>query len=520
MGDFLDDFPLIKQLEEKKDKIKQQGGPKRIEDQHTKGKLTARERIDILLDAGSFTEHGQFVKTRCTSYGLDKMDIPAEGVVSGVGKINGRSVALFAQDFTVIGGTLGEMHSLKIIKMMDLAARAGIPLIGILDSGGARIQEGIDSLDGYARIFFRNTRYSGVIPQISAVLGPTAGGAVYSPAITDFIIMTQKTGTMYITGPAVVKEVLSEEVTHEQLGGGLIHNQKSGVAQFLAPDDRMALELTRKLLSFFPSNYLEQPPILQTEDPIDREDTTLRQVIPSERKKPYDVKEIIKRVVDDGDFLEVHELYAPNIVVGFAHMGGFSVGIIANQASYLAGVLDINASDKASRFIRFCDCFNIPLLTLTDVPGYMPGTQQEYGGIIRHGAKLLYVYSEATVPKVTLILRKAYGGAYIGMCSKYLGADVVYAYPTAEVAVMGGEGAADIIFRKEIKEAADPEAVKKEKVAEYEAQFLNPYRAAERGSVDEIIDPKDTRIKIIQALQFLSNKREDYPAKKHGNIPL
>jgi len=511
---------LLDELERKKESIRQQGGPQRIEAQHSKGKLTARERISLLVDEGSFVEYDQFVKTRSTNYGLDKMDIPADGVVTGVATINGREVALCAQDFTTLGGSLGEMHALKIVKMMDLAAKIGVPFVALLDSGGARIQEGVDSLDGYGRIFFRNTRYSGVIPQISVILGPTAGGAVYSPGITDFIIMTAKSATMYITGPAVVKEVLSEELTHEQLGGGLIHGQKSGVCHFLANDDKEALALVRKLLSFFPSNHLQKPPMRDTNDPIDREDPSLCEVIPSNPRQAYDVKEIIDRIVDDGDFLEVHQLYAPNIVVGFAHIGGYCVGIIANQPNRLAGVLDINASDKAARFVRFCDCFNIPLLTLTDVPGYMPGTQQEHGGIIRHGAKLLYAYSEATVPKITLILRKAYGGAYIGMCSKYLGADVVYAYPSAEIAVMGAEGAADILFGKEIKNAPDPEALRKEKIAEFETQFLNPYRAAERGSVDDIINPKDTRLKIAQALRLLATKREEYPVKKHGNIPL
>lgn len=510
---------LIEELKEKQDKIKLQGGLKRIETQHGKGKLTARERIDLLVDAGSFIEYDQFVKTRSTYYQLDKMDIPADGVVTGVARINDREVALCAQDFTVMGGSLGEMHALKIVKMMDLAAKMGIPLVSILDSGGARIQEGVDSLDGYGRIFFRNTRYSGVIPQISVILGPTAGGAVYSPAITDFIIMSENS-TMYITGPAVVKEVLAEEVSHEQLGGGMTHNKRSGVAHFLVSDDKEALEVASKLLSFFPSNNLQKPPLQKTDDPIDRKVPSLRDVIPSDAKASYDMKDIITDIVDDEEFMEVHEYYALNIIVGFAHIGGYCVGIIANQTKFLAGVLDINASDKAARFIRFCDCFNIPVLTLVDVPGYMPGTLQEHGGIIRHGAKLLFAYSEATVPKVTLILRKAYGGAYIGMCSKYLGADIVLAYPSAEVAVMGAEGAAEIIFSKEIKSAEDPIKMKGGKVDEYKLRFLNPYRAAERGSIDVIIDPEDTRFMIARSLQFLASKEEEYPEKKHGNIPL
>jgi acetyl-CoA carboxylase carboxyltransferase component len=508
------------ELEAKRAAVRKLGGEQRIEAQHAKGKLTARERIDLLVDKGSFVEYDEFMKTRSVYYGLDKMELPADGVVTGVGHIAGRKVAVYSQDFTVLGGSLGETHALKIARMQDLALQAGIPCIAMLDSGGARIQEGIDSLDGYGRIFFRNSRSSGVIPQISIILGPTAGGAVYSPAITDFIIMTRKSSTMYITGPAVVKDVLSEEVTHEQLGGGLVHNQRSGVAHFLAADDQAAIATAQELLSFIPQNYREEALPGLTEDPVDREDVSLRDVIPSDANKPYDVKDVIARIVDDGHFFEVHRLYAPNMVVGFARIGGRSIGIIANQAKFMAGVLDINASDKASRFIRFCDCFNIPLLTLVDVPGYMPGTAQEHGGIIRHGAKLLYVYSEATVPKVTLILRKAYGGAYVGMCSKYLGADMVLAYPSAEIAVMGASGAAEIVFAREIKSADDPDALRAQRIQEYEEQFSNPYRAAERGSVDDVIDPKDTRSKLARAFDVLETKREPYPDKKHGNIPL
>jgi acetyl-CoA carboxylase carboxyltransferase component len=505
-------------MEQRRASILKHGGDDKVAAQHEKEKKTARERIDLLLDEGSFVEYGAFVKTRSTYYGLDKMNLPTDGVVTGIGTVNGRKVAVYAQDFTILGGSLGEAHALKIVKMQDLALQSGIPCIAMLDSGGARIQEGIDSLDGYGRIFFRNSRSSGAIPQISLILGPTAGGAVYSPAITDFIIMTRKTSTMYITGPAVVKDVLSEEVTHEQLGGGLVHNQRSGVAHFLAGDDEDAIAIARELLSYMPQNFREQPPIGPTQEIT--EDLSLRDVIPSGANKPYDVKDIIAKIADDNHFLEVHRLFAPNIVVGFARIGGRPVGIIANQAKFMAGVLDINASDKASRFIRFCDCFNIPLLTLVDVPGYMPGTAQEHGGIIRHGAKLLYVYSEATVPKVTLILRKAYGGAYLGMCSKYLGADMVLAYPSAEIAVMGASGAAEIIFAREIKNAANPQEMRAQRIKEYEDQFSNPYRAAERGSVDDIIDPKDTRRKLAQAFDALETKRETSPDKRHGNIPL
>lgn len=505
-------------LEAKRASILKHGGDDKVAAQHAKEKKTARERIDLLLDEGSFVEYGAFVKTRSTYYGLDKLDLPTDGVVTGIGTVNGRKIAVYAQDFTILGGSLGEAHALKIVKMQDLALQSGIPCVAMLDSGGARIQEGIDSLDGYGRIFFRNSRSSGVIPQISLILGPTAGGAVYSPAITDFIIMTRKTSTMYITGPAVVKDVLSEEVTHEQLGGGLVHNQRSGVAHFLASDDEDAIATARELLSYMPQNFREQPPMGPAQDIAD--DLSFRDVIPSGANKPYDVKDIITRIADDNHFLEVQRLFAPNIVVGFARIAGRPVGIIANQAKFMAGVLDINASDKASRFIRFCDCFNIPLLTLVDVPGYMPGTAQEHGGIIRHGAKLLYVYSEATVPKVTLILRKAYGGAYLGMCSKYLGADMVLAYPSAEIAVMGASGAAEIIFAREIKNSEDPQAMRATRIKEYEDQFSNPYRAAERGSVDDIIDPKDTRRKLAQAFAVLETKRESFPEKRHGNIPL
>ncbi len=520
MEETADTRTKLQQLEERRASILGHGGEDKVAGQHAKNKKTARERISLLIDEGSFVEYGAFVKNRSTYYGLDKMDLPTDGVVTGIGTVNGRHVAVYAQDFTILGGSLGEAHALKIVKMQDLALQSGIPCVAMLDSGGARIQEGIDSLDGYGRIFFRNSRSSGVIPQLSLILGPTAGGAVYSPALTDYVIMTRKTSTMYITGPAVVKDVLSEEVTHEQLGGGLVHNQRSGVAHFLANDDEEAIATARQLLSYVPQNFRELAPKEQCSDPVDREELSLRDMVPADTNKPYDMKDIITKIVDGGQFLEVHRLFAPNIVVGFARIGGRAVGIIANQAKFMAGVLDSNASDKASRFIRFCDCFNIPLLTLVDVPGYMPGTAQEHGGIIRHGAKLLYAYSEATVPKVTLILRKAYGGAYLGMCSKYLGADVVLAYPTAEIAVMGASGAAEVIFAREIKNADNPEEVRAKRIQEYKDQFSNPYRAAERGSVDDIIDPKDTRWRLSQAFDALETKREVYPEKKHGNIPL
>jgi len=510
---------LIINLEEKKELLKKGGGEKAIEKQHSKGKLTARERIELLVDPGSFQEFDLFVRTRSTYFGLDKKSIPADGIVTGTGYVNGRRVALFVQDFTVIGGSLGEMHALKMAKMQDLAMKLGIPIIGMNDSGGARIQEGIDSLYGYGEVFIRNTKASGVIPQITIIMGPTAGGAVYSPSIMDFVIMTEKS-TMYITGPDVVKAVTGEQVTHQQLGGGVAHNEKSGVAHFLAKDDKDAIEMLKKLLSFLPDNYLQEPEVIETDDPVEREELDLRNIVPLDPSKSYDVRDVIKKVVDDGDFLEVHSLYAKNAVVGFARIGGRVVGVVANQTRFIAGVLDINASDKIARFVRFCDAFNIPLVTFVDTPGYLPGTNQEHGGVIRHGAKVLYAYSEATVSKITVILRKAYGGAYIAMCSRHLGADVVFAYPQAEIAVMGAAGAANIVFRKDIKNAENPEALRQEKIKEYREQFANPYKAAERGYVDDIIDPKDTRIVIAKALEFLQTKSEDPVQKKHGNIPL
>ncbi|MDI6860605.1 MAG: carboxyl transferase domain-containing protein [Caldisericia bacterium] len=510
---------LLNELNEKKKKIQESGGEEAIKKQHEKGSLTAWERIEYLVDEGSFVEFDQFVKTRSTYFGLDKIFAPRDGVITGIATINGRRVALYAQDFTVLGGSLGEMHALKIVKMQDLAMKLGIPIIGLNDSGGARIQEGVDSLFGYGEIFYRNTKASGVIPQIAVNMGPTAGGAVYSPAIMDFVIMTEK-AFMYITGPNVVKAVTGEEITHEGLGGGLVHNQKSGVAHFLASDDKEALDILKKLLSYIPDNYLQDPPYVETNDPIDRKDISLRDVVPTDPTKSYDVLDIILKVVDNGEFLEVQKYFAPNIVVGFARIGGQSVGIVANQAKYLAGVLDINSSDKAARFVRFCDAFNIPIVTFSDCPGYLPGVAQEHGGVIRHGAKLLFAYSEATVPKVTIILRKAYGGAYIAMSSRHLGADVVYAYPTAEIAVMGAEGAAEIIFRKEIQSAENKEEMRKLKIKEFRDMFANPYRAAERGYIDDVIDPAETREKIAKALIFLKTKSQEIPNKKHGNIPL
>ncbi len=510
---------LIYELIAKRKSLSQEEDKSVKEKQHAKGKLTARERIDLLLDQGSFQEFDMFVRTRSTYYGLDKKFIPCDGIVTGVGTISGRRVALYSQDFTAIGGSLGEMHALKIVKMQELALKLGIPFIGINDSGGARIQEGVDSLRGYGEIFIRNVKASGVIPQISLQLGPTAGGAVYSPSIMDFIIMTEK-ATMYITGPNVVQAVTGEKVSHEELGGGIIHNEKSGVAHFLAKNDEEAINLAKKLLSFMPDNNLQETEIIETDDPIERETVSLRNLIPTDPTKPYDVKDLIKEVVDNKDFFEIQEGFAKNSVIGFGRINGRSVGIVANQAAYLAGVLDINSGDKIARFVRFCDAFNIPLVSFVDTPGFMPGTLQEHGGVIRHGAKILYAYSEATVPKITLILRKAYGGAYIAMCSRHLGADAVFAYPQAEIAVMGAEGAANIIFAKDIETAENPEEVRTQKINEYREQFANPYKAAERGYVDDVIDPKNTREVIARTLEFLRSKSEETPQKKHGNIPL
>ncbi len=494
------------------------GGEEKIKKQHEAGKLTARERIDLLLDEGTFIEIDDHVKHRSTYFGLDKKVFPADGVVTGLGKINGRNVAIFSQDFTVQGGSLGEMHAKKIAKIQDMAMKLGIPIIGINDSGGARIQEGVDSLYGYGEIFYRNTMASGVIPQITVIAGPCAGGAVYSPAITDFVLMVDKTSKMFITGPEVIKAVTGENVTQEALGGALVHNSKSGVAHFMAKDEKEMVEMVKKLLSYLPSNNMEEPPL---SEPVELQaDPSLNTIVPEDAHKPYDMLEVIRRVVDPNSFFEVHSKFARSMIVGFARINGRSVGIVANQPKVLAGVLDIDSSDKAARFIRFLDSFNIPIITFVDTPGFLPGTSQEYGGIIRHGAKLLYAYSEASVPKITVITHKAYGGAYIAMGSKHLGADLVLAWPSAEVAVMGAEGAANIIFRKEIKASKEPEKTRKEKIKEYSDAFSNPYVAASRGYVDTVILPSETRKYLVKGLETLATKAESKPSKKHGNIPL
>jgi methylmalonyl-CoA decarboxylase alpha subunit len=514
-------MPLDKKelLLQKKEKIALGGGAKRIEKQHAKGKLTARERLAHLFDSGTFVETDAFIKCRCTNFGMDKLDAEGESVVTGYGQIDGRIVYAYSQDFTITGGALGEMHARKIVKTMDAAAKIGAPMVGLNDSGGARIQEAVDALSGYGDIFFRNSIYSGVIPQISAIMGPCAGGAVYSPALTDFIIMVDKTSQMFITGPQVIKTVTGEEVTAEELGGAMTHNSVSGNVHFIAPSELDCLQSIRKLLSFLPSNSMEKAPSYSQSDDLNRKIDTLNNLIPDNPNKPYDILDVILPIVDNGDFFQSQPYFATNIITGFARINGNSVGIIANQPNVMAGCLDMNAGDKAARFIRTCDAFNIPLLTLVDVPGFLPGTTQEYGGIIRHGAKILYAYSESTVPKVTLITRKAYGGAYVAMCSKSLGADMVFAWPTAEVAVMGSEGAVNIIFKKEISKSDDKAATKKKILEEYAAEFATPYKAAERGFVDDVIEPDTTRQRIIDAFNMLQGKREKRPAKKHGNIP-
>lgn len=504
----------IELMKSKKEHILQGGGAKRVEKQHAKGKMTARERLELLFDEGSFIELDQFVKHRCTNFGQEKKDLPAEGVVTGYGTVDGRLVYAFAQDFTVEGGSLGEMHAKKIWKVQDLAMKMGAPIVGINDSGGARIQEAVDALSGYAGIFYRNTAASGVIPQISVIMGPCAGGAVYSPAITDFIYMVDKTSQMFITGPAVIKSVTYEEVTAEALGGAVTHNSKSGVAHFVASDEKNCLEQIRYLLSFLPSNNMEETPIVATDDDPDRMDPELNTVVPDNPNAPYDMKEVIRMLVDDGKFYEVHQHFATNIICCFARFDGRTVGIIANQPKVMGGCLDIDASDKSARFIRFCDAYNIPLVNLVDVPGFLPGVGQEHGGIIRHGAKMLYAYSEATVPKITVITRKAYGGSYIAMCCRELGADQVMAWPTSEIAVMGPAGAANIIFKRD-----EPEEKAKNTQA-YVDEFATPYKAAERGYADMVIEPCETRPLIITALNACASKRESMPAKKHGNIPL
>ncbi len=507
-------------LRDKTRRAEEGGGQDRRERQHAEGKLTARERVETLLDEGSFEELDKLVEHRCLDFGMAEQKIPGDGVVSGFGRVDGRQVFVFAQDFTVFGGSLSETNAQKICKVMDLAMKVGAPVVGLNDSGGARIQEGVASLGGYADIFLRNVLASGVVPQISAIMGPCAGGAVYSPAITDFTLMVKDTAYMFVTGPDVIKAVTHEEVTKEDLGGALTHNARSGVAHFAVDDDRAGLQLIRELLSYLPSNNLEDPPFRPVEDPAEREAPELETLIPQEPNRPYDIKQLIARVVDQGRFLEVHEHYAANIVVGFARLGGHSVGIVANQPAVLAGCLDIDASVKGARFVRFCDAFNIPLVTFEDVPGFLPGTAQEWGGIIRHGAKLLYAFAEATVPKLTVITRKAYGGAYCVMGSKHIRTDLNFAYPMAEIAVMGPEGAVNILYRRELARADEPEALRRAKVAEFREKFANPYVAADRGFIDEVIEPRHTRRKLIAGLRMARSKRDKNPPKKHGNIPL
>jgi propionyl-CoA carboxylase beta chain len=498
------------------------GGSERREREHKAGKLTARERVDLLLDEGTFEELDKFVRHRSTDFGMDEQKPAGDGFVTGYGRIDGRLIYVFAQDFTVFGGSLSETNALKICKIMDLAMRAGAPVIGLNDSGGARIQEGVMSLAGYADIFLRNTLASGVVPQISAIMGPCAGGAVYSPAITDFIFMTRETSYMFVTGPDVIKTVTHEEVTKQELGGAMTHNATSGVAHFVASDDRDCVAMIRELVGFLPSNNMEDPPRRVCSDPITRADAALDHLVPEDPMQPYDIKDAIHAIVDDADFFEVHEHFAKNMAVGFARLDGRPVGIVANQPAFLAGVLDINASVKGARFVRFCDAFNIPLITFEDVPGFLPGTQQEWGGIIKHGAKLLFAFAEATVPKITVITRKAYGGAYCVMASKHIRTDANFAWPTAEIAVMGAEGAVNIVYKREIDRApeGDRERIRKEKIAEFRERFANPYVAAERGYIDAIIEPSQTRAKLISALRSLENKRDTNPKKKHGNIPL
>jgi propionyl-CoA carboxylase beta chain len=511
---------LRKRLEALERQAELGGGADRIAKQHEAGKLTARERLDLLLDSGTFVELDKFVTHRSSDFGMGERKILGDGVVTGYGKVDGRQIFVFAQDFTVFGGSLSGAYAQKICKVMDLATRVGAPVVGLNDSGGARIQEGVESLAGYADIFLRNTLASGVVPQISLILGPCAGGAVYSPAITDFIAMVKDTSYMFITGPDVIRTVTHEEVTKEDLGGALAHNQKSGVAHFAAENEQSAILLTRELLGYLPSNNTEDPPLAPCDDDPFRADAALTDIVPTNPNKPYDIKEIVRAVVDHRHFFEVQEHHAKNIVIGFARLNGRSVGVVANQPAFLAGVLDIAASVKAARFVRFCDCFNVPLITFVDVPGFLPGTAQEWGGIITHGAKLLYAFAEATVPKVTVITRKAYGGAYDVMASKHIRADVNFAYPSAEIAVMGPEGAVNIIFRNELQKAKDPDAERARLVAEYREKFANPYKAAELGYIDEVIRPEQTREKLIRALEMLKDKRQENLPRKHGNIPL
>ncbi|MBI2083360.1 MAG: methylmalonyl-CoA carboxyltransferase [Deltaproteobacteria bacterium] len=510
----------VDELSRRNQEAIESGGPERVEKQHAAGKLTARERIDLLLDPETFVEIDRFAVHRATEFGIGEQKIPGDGVIVGYGRVEGRLVFVFSQDFTVFGGSLGEMFAQKICKVMDHAMKVGAPVIGLNDSGGARIQEGVMSLAGYADIFLRNVLASGVIPQISVVMGPCAGGAVYSPAMTDFVLMVDKTSHMFITGPDVIRAVTHEEVSKEDLGGAMTHNAKSGVAHFITENDKNCLATTRRLLSYLPSNNLEDPPVVSANDPSDRIEEKLDEWVPDNPNKPYDMKGLIELVVDQGSFLEVQTDWAKNMLIGFARMNGKTVGIVANQPAHLAGCLDINASIKGARFVRFCDAFNIPIVTFVDVPGFLPGTDQEYGGIIRHGAKLLYAFCEATVPKVTIITRKAYGGAYDVMSSKHVRGDINLAYPTAEIAVMGPEGAVNIIFRNQLAQAKDPAREKERLVADYRKAFANPYKAAELGFIDDVILPRDTRRRIIDALEMLKNKRDKNPPKKHGNIPL
>lgn len=509
----------IQDLQDRRRQIEAGGGQDRIEKQHASGKLTARERIQLLFDADTFVELDAFVKHRCVNFGMEDVVAPAEGVVTGYGYVDGRLVYAYAQDFTVIGGSLGEMHAAKIVKVMDNALKVGAPCVGMNDSGGARIQEGVDALSGYAKIFYRNTISSGVIPQITAIMGPCAGGAVYSPALTDFVFMVDESAKMFITGPDVIKAVTGEEVSAQKLGGSMTHNSVSGVAHFRGPSDQEVITDIRRLLSFLPSNNMETAPVLDMGE-VREHIASLDTIVPDSPNRAYDMYDVIKELVDNGDYMDYQAYYAKNMITCFARIGGQSVGIIANQPKVMAGCLDVNASDKAARFIRTCDAFNIPMLTLVDVPGFLPGSDQEYTGIIRHGAKMLYAYSESTVPMVTMIIRKAYGGAYIAMCCKELGSDMVLAWPSAEIAVMGAAGAANIIFRGEITKADDPAAVRQQKIQDYEAEFATPYQAAQRGYVDDVIVPSQSRIRLIDAFRMLESKKADKPLKKHGNMPL
>ncbi|MCP8967009.1 acyl-CoA carboxylase subunit beta [Ectobacillus ponti] len=515
----MDIYEKINDLYDRKREIELGGGDDKIEKQHQRGKLTARERIELLVDPGTFMELNPFMEHRCTDFGLEGKSGPGDGVVTGYGKVNGRPIYLFSQDFTVFGGALGEMHAKKIANVMDLAAKNGAPIVGLNDSGGARIQEGVLSLDGYGHVFYRNAIYSGVVPQISVIMGPCAGGAVYSPAITDFVIMVDKTSQMFITGPKVIETVTGESISAEDLGGAKVHNTISGNAHFTASDEENALEIVRMLLSYLPQSCNEKPLLYGTPDENDyRPDLT--DVIPFDAVRPYDVRHVLEQVVDEGSFFEIQKNFAKNIVIGFARVKGEVVGLVCNQPKIMAGSLDIDSSDKAARFIRFCDSFNIPIITFEDVTGFFPGVKQEHGGIIRHGAKILYAYSEATVPKITVILRKAYGGAYVALNSKAIGADVVFSWPNAEIAVMGPQGAVNIIFAKEIEASSNPEATRAQLIEEYRDKFANPYVAAKHGIVDDVIDPRETRMKLIQALDMLRTKQEERPKKKHGNIPL